>query len=144
MTDTLCQMPNAQRIPIVKQSDNVGEGERLPSAPIVRAKRGAKPGTGINVRVRNRLITQSEVKPLNVMMQALAERYKAADAIQDDPKARAQAMAEAVAVAEKVAPYLHPKLQATTIKGDADNPLSFAVSLPDSLLLMAAVRGKGK
>jgi predicted component of type VI protein secretion system len=111
-------------------------------APSVRNRGGAKKGTGVNVRVRNRLITQSEVKPLNVMMELLAERYKAAQAITDDQEARQKAMDSALAVAEKVAPYLHPKLQATTIKGDADNPLSFAVSLPDSLLLMAAIRGK--
>jgi hypothetical protein len=113
--------------------------EKPPAAYSVRA---SVEKSGLPTRARNKVYQQAEVKPLNVMMQALAERYKLADAIQDDPEARAKAMAEAVAVAEKVAPYLHPKLQATTIKGDADNPLQFAVSLPDSLLLMAAVRGK--
>ena len=114
--------------------------EKLPPAYKVRAP--AK--SGFPTRERNRIIQHSAVKPLTVMMEVLEERYKAAQAITDDPEARNKAMTEAIAVAEKVAPYLHPKLQATTIKGDADNPLQFAVSLPDSLLLMAAVRGKGK
>jgi len=134
-------MQNVQEIQQDKTLNIGVEGERLPNTPKAR---GVPKGTGVNVRVRNRLITQSEVKPLEVMMSVLAERYKAAQAIQDDPEGRAKAMNEAVAVAEKVAPYLHPKLQATTLKGDPAAPLSFAVSLPDSLLLMAAVRGKGK
>jgi len=140
----LYQMQNTQAIQDTKTLGIETAGETVPNAPSVRGSRGGPKGGGVNVRVRNRLITQSEVKPLNVMMQALAERYKLADAIQDDPEARAKAMNEAVAVAEKVAPYLHPKLQATTIKGDPNAPLAFSVSLPDSLLLMAAVRGKGK
>ena len=110
----------------------------LPNTTKVRAPRENK----LPTRERNRLIAQANIKPLTVMMDLLAERYKAAQAITDDPEGRAKAMDSALLVAEKVAPYLHPKLQATTIKGDADNPLSFAVSLPDSLLLMAAIRGK--
>lgn len=116
--------------------------KELPTAPKVRGRPKGTKNTGLQTRVRNRAIAQSDVKPLYMMMEVLAERYKLAQAIQDDPEARNKAMNEALAVAEKVAPYLHPKLQATTIKGDADNPLSFAVSLPDSLLLMAAIRGK--
>ena len=108
--------------------------------PAVKARAPAR--SGIPTRERNRVIQHAAIKPLTVMMEVLEERYKAAQAIQDDPEARTKAMNEAIAVAKEVAPYLHPKLQATTIKGDADNPLSFSVSLPDSLLLMAAVRGK--
>jgi hypothetical protein len=116
------------------------EGEKVAKPPSVR---GAPKGSGVNIRTRNRLIAQSEVKPLQVMMDSLAESWKYAQAI-EDPEARMKAQQAAVAVAEKVAPYLHPKLQATTLKGDPNAPLSFAVSLPDSLILMAAVRGKGK
>lgn len=105
---------------------------------------GAPKGSGVNIRVRNRLIAQSKVKPLEVMMNTLEERWNLAQAIKDDPEARSKALTEAVAVAEKIAPYLHPKLQATTLKGDPDAPLSFALSLPDSAFLLAAVRGKGK
>ena len=112
--------------------------EKLAKPPSVR---GAPKGTGVNIRTRNRLIAQSEVKPLQVMMDSLADSWKYAQAIQD-PIERLKAQQAACLVAEKVAPYLHPKLQATTLKGDPSAPLSFAVSLPDSLLLMAAVRGK--
>jgi hypothetical protein len=113
--------------------------KELPTMPSVRGK---PRNAGLQTRIRNKVMTQSAVKPLSMMMDLLEERYKTAQAITNDPEARSKAMNEALAVAEKVAPYLHPKLQATTIKGDADNPLSFAVSLPDSLLLMAAIRGK--
>jgi hypothetical protein len=109
----------------------------LPKSSKVRAPRENK----LPTRERNRMIAQSSVKPLQVMMDSLADSWKYAQAI-DDPLERIKAQQAACLVAEKVAPYLHPKLQATTIKGDADNPLAFSVSLPDSLLLMAAVRGK--
>ncbi len=138
MTGTLCQMETTKEYKTVPTKTAEQAREMLPPAYKVR---GAGK-SGIPSRERNRIIQNSAVKPLTVMMEVLEERYKLAQAIQDDPEARTKAMNEAVAVAEKVAPYLHPKLQATTIKGDADNPLSFAVSLPDSLLLMAAVRGK--
>jgi hypothetical protein len=111
----------------------------VPLAPNVRATLGK---SGLPTRERNRVIQQATIKPLNVMMELLEERYKAAQAITDDPDARAKAQDAALSVARDVAPYLHPKLQATTIKGDPSAPLSFAVSLPDSLLLMAAIRGK--
>jgi hypothetical protein len=132
MTDT----KEYNKIPVM----NIEQArENLPPAYKVRAGTGK---SSIPSRERNKLIQHSSVKPLTVMMEVLEERYKLAQAIQDDPEARQKAMSEAIAVAKEVAPYLHPKLQATTIKGDADNPLQFSVSLPDSLLLMAAVRGK--
>jgi len=95
------------------------------------------------IRERNRMIAQNNVKPLQVMMDSLADSWKYAQAI-EDPAERIKAQQAACLVAEKVAPYLHPKLQATTLKGDPSAPLSFAVSLPDSALLFAAIRGKGK
>ena len=48
---------------------------------------------------------------------------------------------DAVAVAAQVAPYLHPKLQATTLKGDSAAPLSFTLSLPSADALRSAIRG---
>ena len=45
----------------------------------------------------------------------------------------------AVESAAKVAPYIHAKLQTTTLKGDADNPIELA--LMDASTLKAAVRG---
>lgn len=137
----LCQMETTKENNslLTAESSRIEQArEKLPPASKVRAP--AK--SGFPTRERNRIIQHSAVKPLTVMMEVLEERYKLAQAIQDDPEARTKAMNEAIAVAKEVAPYLHPKLQATTIKGDADNPLAFSVSLPDSLLLMAAVRGK--
>lgn len=113
----------------------------VPQAPSVRAPDGRANNTGLQRRVRNRVIAQAQVNPLQVMIDALAERWRLALAIEDDPEARSKAISEAVAVAEKVAPYLHPKLQATTIKGDPDAPLQFVMSLPGTSDLMAAVRG---
>jgi hypothetical protein len=84
-------------------------------------------------------LAQAEVKPLDVLLQTMAKRWKDSQSALD-PDERAKLEQEACAVAEKVAPYLHPKLQATTIKGDADAPL-FSISLPASDALRAMVRG---
>lgn len=97
--------------------------------------------SGLPTRERNRVIQQAKIKPLDVMMSALADSWALAESM-EDPEAKLKAQQAAVAVAEKVAPYLHPKLQATTLKGDPNAPLSFAMSLPDSSVLLAAVRGK--
>ena len=113
--------------------------------PFVKGKsgnpNGRKPGQlGVSKRERARLIAQSEVKPLSVMMEILAERWKAAVAA-EDPETRKALQNESMVVAEKVAPYLHPKLQATTLKGETDNPLSFVMSLPSADELRRHVRG---
>jgi hypothetical protein len=103
---------------------------------------GGRPKGAVSntTRARTLSLAQAEVKPLDVLLQTMAERWKSSQAA-IDPEERAQLQVEACAVAEKVAPYLHPKLQATTIKGDADNPLSFAMSLPTADALRAMVRG---
>ena len=90
-------------------------------------------------RERQRALAQAEIKPLDVMLETMSERWKAAQLATGDDRTKLQN--EACAVAEKVAPYLHARLQATTIKGDADQPLAFAVSLPASDALRAMVRG---
>lgn len=105
--------------------------------------RGRPHGPGLSTRERNRLIAQGPVKPLEVMAETLARRWKAAQAIQDDPEARGKAEDAAMAVARDLAPYLHPKLQATTLKGDADAPVNISLGLPDALVLRSAIRGKG-
>ena len=116
-------MPSLKKLPETK-------GERAPKS-------------GLSTHERNKVIRTATIKPLDVMMQALADSWKYAEAM-EDPESKLKAQQAAVGVAEKIAPYLHPKLQATTLKGDPAAPLSFAVSLPDSAVLMAAVRGKGK
>jgi hypothetical protein len=97
--------------------------------------------TGLQTKMRNRLIAQAKIKPLELMLEVMAERYEAAKAAKN-PKTRAKAIQDAVSTAEKAAPYVHAKLQATTLKGDAQNPIGFVLSLPASDTLKAAIRGK--
>jgi len=105
-----------------------------------RPKGSGKGMPAITTRVRNRALAQAEVKPLDVLLQTMAERWISAQAAVD-PEERARLLDSACQVARDVAPYLHPKLQATTIKGDQDSPLSFTVSLPASDALRAMIRG---
>lgn len=111
--------------------------KNLPQAKGARGQRDSK----LPTRERNRLIAQSKVKPLTVLMETMADRWERATAAKT-PKTRDKLQNEACAVAEKVAPYLHPKLQATTLKGDEKNPLGFVLSLPTAEILKAAIRGK--
>lgn len=92
-----------------------------------------------NAAVKDRALARSSVSPLDVMMQTMERRWNDAQKALD-PEERGKLEQEACAVAEKVAPYLHARLQATTIKGDADAPL-FSISLPASDALRAMVRG---
>lgn len=110
------------------------------SVPLTKSVRGPRESK-LPTRERNRLIAQTKIKPLDVMLEILAERYEASKTAKS-ASAKTKAQRDAVAVAAQVAPYLHPKLQATTLKGDAGAPLSFVVSLPDSSALKAAIRGK--
>ena len=95
----------------------------------------------VATRDRNRLIANSKIKPLQVLMDVMASRWEEAQAAKD-PATRKELELAACQVAEKVAPYLHPKLQATTLKGDAANPVSFVLSLPTAEELRKAVRGE--
>jgi hypothetical protein len=115
---------------------------------MVEAKRSAKGNSapaldrsGVQTKMRNRLIAQAKIKPLELMLEVMAERYETAKTA-EDPETRAKAIQEAVSTAEKAAPYVHAKLQATTLKGDAQNPIGFVLSLPASDTLKAAIRGK--
>lgn len=97
--------------------------------------------SGVQTKMRNRLIAQAKIKPLELMLEVMAERYEAAK-VAKNPKTRAKAIQDAVATAEKAAPYVHAKLQATTLKGDSANPLGFVLSLPTADTLRQAIRGK--
>jgi len=104
--------------------------------------RGRPKGSRTSTRAsleRAKVLAQADIKPLTVLMETMAERWRAAQLLEGEERAKVQS--EACAVAEKVAPYLHARLQATTIKGDADAPLSFTVSLPASDALRAMIRG---
>ena len=95
-------------------------------------------------RLTERLIdrvVKMEITPLEVLLLTMKLHY---DSAQTALKAREMAdgpdlqeaflrsakvsMGESSAVAEKVAPYLHPKLQAVTLKGDDKHPLNLAGS----------------
>jgi len=116
---------------------NIKDGENTAN----RRKRGRPDGiSSLPTRERNKVISRAKVKPLDVLMETMAERWTAAQA-SNDPELRAKLQQEACGVAEKVAPYLHPKLQATTLKGDGGNPVSFVLSLPGADVLRAAIRG---
>jgi hypothetical protein len=83
-----------------------------------------------------------DITPLEVMLTTMKLAYdqgqialNAREGEQDSDKreyllrvAQAQ-MGAASGVAEKVAGYLHPKLQAVTLKGDEKNPLNLGVNL---------------
>jgi hypothetical protein len=54
-------------------------------------------------------------------------------------------LADSVAVARDLAPYVHAKLQSVTVKGDKNSPLEVALGLRSAEELRALVRGrKGK
>ena len=115
-----------------------------PKSERPKLKRGRKPGCqgqlGQATRERARALAQSEVKPLGVLMESMAYYWNASKAAKN-PAAATKHRDKACAVAERVAPYLHPKLQATTVKGDEQNPLAFVVSLPGMEELRKAIRG---
>jgi len=117
---------------------------KKPEKSGAKPRRGRPPGiAALPGRERNKVILKAKVKPLDVLMDTMADRWTAAQAA-SDPEERARLQQEACGVAEKVAPYLHPRLQATTLKGDAGNPVSFVLSLPGADVLKAAVRGEDK
>ena len=57
--------------------------------------------------------------------------------------ARAHVM-DAVSVSKDLAPYIHAKLQAVTLKGDRNSPIELALGLRSAAELKALVRGGGK
>ncbi len=97
---------------------------------------------GHQIRARNRALAQADVKPLDVLIQTMASRWNEAKAAKT-PAARAKLELQACNVAEKVAPYLHPKLQATTLKGDAGAPVGVSITFASADALKAAIRGTG-
>ncbi len=91
--------------------------------------------------LRTRMIAQAEIQPLQVMLDTMADRWRAALA-EPDQKTRWGYQDEACAVAEKVAPYFHPKLQATTVKAEGGQPLALVLNLPTADVLRSAIRGE--
>lgn len=95
------------------------------------------------------------VSPLEVMLVGMKfhfdegqEAMKASQSTQDQEMAHNYKMtakaelAASMSYAEKVAPYIHAKLQSVTLKGDKENPLEVALGLSDADSLRKLVRGK--
>jgi hypothetical protein len=118
--------------------------KKSPSAVIPNVKAAAL-APFAKARLTERLMDKvmaMDITPLEVMLNTMKLHYdsgttalKARD-LTENPVMKAEMLTEAKkcmnessAVAEKVAPYLHPKLQAVTLKGDSDNPLNLAGSL---------------
>lgn len=96
---------------------------------------------GHATRERNRALTNADVKPLQVLLETMAARWNASKEA-TSPEEREKLRDQACAVARDVAPYFHPKLQATTLKGEGDNPVKFVLDLASSDELRKAVRGE--
>ena len=95
------------------------------------------------------------VSPLEVMLIGMKTHYDDAksamklwdsmpesDAKEHTRRIAKAELAESMQYAEKVAPYIHAKLQTTTIKGDKENPLEIALGLTSTDDLRKAIRGK--
>lgn len=122
-----------------------GAGRPKKSTSLVLPQARAALAPLAKARLTERLMDKvmgMNVTPLEVMLNAMKLFYDGSqDAllayeIADDKDLKANFMraakAEIVAsvqIAEKVAPYLHPKLQTTTLKGDSDHPLNISGSL---------------
>jgi len=87
-------------------------------------------------------VTEMEISPLEVMLHTMKLHYdqgqqalEMREGVEDaDQRAHLMRLAQlemgaSSQVAEKVAPYLHPKLQTTTLKGDDKNPLNLVANL---------------
>lgn len=94
------------------------------------------------------------VSPLEVMLVGMKLHYDearnamaqmddvtATDALEDLKRLSKAELAASMTYAEKVAPYIHPKLQTTTLKGDKESPLELALGLSSAEALRKLVRG---
>ena len=60
---------------------------------------------------------------------------------QDFKRTAKAELAASMSYAEKVAPYIHAKLQSVTLKGDKENPLELTLGLSSAEELRRLVRG---
>ena len=95
-----------------------------------------------------------DITPLEIMMMDAKLNFdetqkmlQEAEALEEgEPKAELMQRARlssgmAAESAAKVAPYIHAKLQTTTLKGDKENPLEVALGLTSADELRRAIRG---
>lgn len=99
--------------------------------------------TPLEVMMTDMKLQYDETRRLLANVETLPEKSKA----EQELKARAMAAVRtsssaAAASAEKVAPYIHQKLQAVTLRGDKQNPLEIALGLVDAAELRKKIRGE--
>lgn len=83
------------------------EGAGRPKGTCAPAKR----------KLLDRIAASPRKLPLEIMLDAMEEAYKAGGAI------------EAFPLAEKVAPYLHPKMQAVEVSGKDGKPIDQRIEI---------------
>lgn len=91
-------------------------------------------------RVRDRTLAQAKITPVEVMVKTMELRW--AESLAADPETKRELQEAACDVAAQVAPYLHPRLTAAKISGDAANPIELALSLRSPDDLRRLVRGQ--
>ncbi len=114
------------------------------------ARGGAREGAGRKVgstvgpkaMAQARAAAQAELLPLEIMLKTMAKHWHAAEDKTRTAEERAESEFKAVSVAKDAAPYIHSKLQSTTVKGDKENPLQFILDLPNDNELRKAIRGE--
>jgi hypothetical protein len=106
-------------------------------------KRGRPAGTGVASRAKAQAMSMAEVKPLEVMLKVMCERWRDAEDARaaGDREVMLGAQGAAFDCAKDIAPYIHPRLQAMTLKGDKENPLQAVLGIYSTEQLKAAVRG---
>lgn len=92
-----------------------------------RPNSGRKPGTVSEATKRRKEVAEKAmaegISPLDVMLTTMRALWKLAADDEGNVVNIGRAM-QANVVAKDAAPFLHPKLSATTLRGDEDAPLS--------------------
>jgi hypothetical protein len=137
-------------------------GPRPNSGRPVGVKSGQGKSTAITPTARRQVtdalvekVKDINLSPLEVMLvgmkthyddakQAMAqiEDVTAPDAIEDLKRLAKAELAASMTYAKEVAPYIHSKQQAVTLKGDKENPLEIALGLSSADALRKLVRGE--
>lgn len=83
---------------------NHGKGGRPKGARSAKSKKTDE--------IISRFVASGETTPLEIMLSVMKQAWEAGEPM------------TAVAVAEKAAPYVHPRLAATTVSGNPNAPLT--------------------
>jgi hypothetical protein len=71
----------------------------------------------VKKKLMDRIAASSRKLPLEIMLEAMEDAYKSGGAV------------EAFPLAEKVAPYLHPKMQAVEVSGADGKPIEQRIEI---------------